>query len=203
MEEYYKSRPRAEPATGTVTPADSIGASSAAETVMSDFDLFRLKRITKDNEEGWTSELRRYLKDIPEDVTKDMDIVKWWQVCYSIFTYLHPISIRLQDHTQLYPTLARIALDILPCQASSVPCERLFSGSKQSAVDRRASLGAERFEELQIMKFAWREKIIDVAAWNSRKVEEVELDEYQQMLAADIWSDEYDRDNEDEFVMLD
>ena len=52
-----------------------------------------------------------------------------------------------------YPTLVRIALDVLPCRASSVPCERLFSASKRTAVDRRASLGAE---ELQVMKFAWR-----------------------------------------------
>jgi hypothetical protein len=115
---------------------------------------------------------------------------------------LDHVLIRLQDHAQLFPTLARIALDILPCQASSVPCERLFSGSKQTAVDRRASLGAERFEELQIMKFAWREKITDIAAWNSRKLEEVNLDEYQEMLAADIWSDELDKE-EDEFVVQD
>ena len=50
----------------------------------------------------------------------------------------------------------RIALDVLPCQASSVPCERLFSASKRTAVNRRASLGAKRFEELQVMKFAWQ-----------------------------------------------
>jgi len=70
------------------------------------------------------------------------------------------------------------------------------------AVDQWASLGAECFEELQIMKFAWRKNIIDVAAWNSGKVEEVDLDEYEEMLAADIWADEFDK-GEDEFVMQD
>ena len=49
---------------------------------------------------------------------------------------------------QLYPTLARIALDVLPSQASSVPCERLFLGTKQTACDRQASLGPVVFEEL-------------------------------------------------------
>jgi hypothetical protein len=91
MEKYYQSRPRAGTAAPSPTPADSIAASPAAsetvetvsESVMSEFDLFRLGRITQDNQEGWASELRRYLKDIPADVTKDMDIVKWWQVCYS------------------------------------------------------------------------------------------------------------------------
>jgi hypothetical protein len=85
----------------------------------------------------------------------------------------------------LYPTLGRIALDILPCQASSVPCERLFSASKQTADVHCASLGTKRFEELQIIKFAWRQDIIDLAAWNSAQVEEVALDEYLELLKVD------------------
>jgi hypothetical protein len=31
--------------------------------------------------EGWRSKLSHYLKDIPDDVTKDTDIVSWWGVC--------------------------------------------------------------------------------------------------------------------------
>ena len=106
-------------------------------------------------------------------------------------------------HAQLYPTLARIALDVLPCQASSVPCERLFSASKQIAEDRRASLGAKRFEELQVMKFAWRRNVVDIAACNSRQIEEVNLehlDEYAEMLDADELAAEFDK-LEDEFVL--
>jgi hypothetical protein len=82
--------------------------------------------------------------------------------------------------------LGRIALDILPCQASSVPCERLFSASKQVAMDRRARLGGQRFEELQIMKFAWRHNVIDVAAWNSNEIEQVAVKEYKDLLIADV-----------------
>jgi hypothetical protein len=78
-----------------------------------------------------------------------------------------------------------MALDYLPCPASSVPCERLFSASKEIADDRRSRLGAKKFEELQIMKFAWRNNIPNLAAWNSAEVEEVDGDEYQEMLAAD------------------
>ena len=51
---------------------------------------------------------------------------------------------------------ARIVFDVLPSQASSVPCERLFSGSKQIAIDRQACLGSKVFEELVIMGSAWR-----------------------------------------------
>jgi hypothetical protein len=86
----------------------------------------------------------------------------------------------------LYPTLARIALDVLPAQASSVPCERLFSAGKEIATARRSHLGSERFEELQMMKFAWRDSILDMAAWNSAQMEEVDVEEYVDMLHADV-----------------
>ena len=46
-----------------------------------------------------------------------------------------------KDHVHEFPTLARITLDVLPAQASSVPCEQLFSGTKQIATNRCAFLG--------------------------------------------------------------
>jgi hypothetical protein len=123
---------------------------------------------------------------------------------YIIFLITTICSLRVilsyQDHCQLYPTLARIALDILPLQASSVPCERLFSASKQTADDRRARLGAERFEELQIMKFAWRNTVPDLAAWNSAHVEHVNAEEFGVLLHADEMNAELDG-SEDEMVI--
>ena len=61
----------------------------------------------------------------------------------------------MQNHCYVYPTLACITLDVLACQASSVPCEQLLSASKQVANDWHACLGVKRFEELQLMKFTW------------------------------------------------
>jgi hypothetical protein len=55
------------------------------ESVISEFDRHRLALLSnQDEDEGWQSEMRRYLKDLPADVTKDTDIVKWWEVCMSI-----------------------------------------------------------------------------------------------------------------------
>jgi len=31
-------------------------------------------------EEGWVAELGRYLSDLPQDVSPEMDVVKYWQV---------------------------------------------------------------------------------------------------------------------------
>ncbi len=60
-----------------------IPAPTQDESVLSEFDRFHLGRVTWDNEEGWASELRRYLKELPANVTKDTDIIKWWQVWLS------------------------------------------------------------------------------------------------------------------------
>jgi hypothetical protein len=74
---------------------------------------------------------------------------------------------------------------VLPAQASSVPCERLFSGSKQIATDRRASLGPVVFEELVIMKSAWGPDLYDMAAWNASQVEEVDHFDFAELLIDD------------------
>jgi hypothetical protein len=73
---------------------------------------------------------------------------------------------------------------MLPCQASSVPCERLFSASKQTATDLRSKLGAQRFEELQLMKYAWKRSVVDFAACNTAPVD-IYLKEYEDLADAE------------------
>ena len=82
-------------------------------------------------------------------------------------------------------------MDVLASQASSVPCERLFSRSKQAATDRHASLGNDRFEELQVMKFAWKVELKDLAAWNLLQTEEIHLVEFEEMLIDDNEEDKW------------
>jgi hypothetical protein len=64
-------------------------------------------------------------------------------------------------------------------------------------------LGAARFEELQVMKFAWRNNVFDLASWNSSQVEEIDngTKEYEDLLAADMEQGEWDR-TEDEISSL-
>ncbi len=47
-------------------------------------------------------------------------------------------------------------MDILPIQSTSVPCERVFSSSKETDTLRRSRLSPEMMEALQILKFAIR-----------------------------------------------
>ncbi|KAF9525796.1 hypothetical protein CPB83DRAFT_514406 [Crepidotus variabilis] len=45
-------------------------------------------------------------------------------------------------------------MDVLPAQASAVPCERVFSSSKETCTVRRSNIDAPLFERLQILKFS-------------------------------------------------
>jgi len=97
--------------------------------------------------------------------------------------------------------LACIALDVLPSQASSVPCEWLFSSSKQIAIDCWACLGSTVFEHLAIMGSAWRPDLYDMATWTAFQQEEVEpfLD-FEELLDDDnaclAWEKELDMEIE-------
>ena len=80
MEQYWKVCPTAPPILPTENPNNL--AKPIQESLLSEFDCHRIALIAnQDKDEGWRSEMRRYLRDLPVDVMKDTDIVKWWQVC--------------------------------------------------------------------------------------------------------------------------
>lgn len=55
-----------------------------------------------------------------------------------------------------YPFLFRVAMDVLPAQASSMPCEHVFSSSKETCALRRNHLSHVLLEALQVLKFSYR-----------------------------------------------
>ena len=50
------------------------------DITVTDFDKHRETLLSNDDrdEEGWESELRRYLGTVQRDIKKDVDVVKWW-----------------------------------------------------------------------------------------------------------------------------
>jgi len=48
-------------------------------------------------------------------------------------------------------------MDIISIQASSVPCERVFSSGKETLSARRNSLAPDFMEALQLLKFSTRQ----------------------------------------------
>ncbi|KAF5378856.1 hypothetical protein D9615_006941 [Tricholomella constricta] len=70
---------------------------------------------------------------------EELDLVRFWQ-----------------NKKFEFPILYRIALDVLPVQVSAVPCERVFSSSKETDALRRSNLSPEMMEILQILKYLIR-----------------------------------------------
>jgi hypothetical protein len=93
-------------------------------------------------------------------------------------------------------------MDVCAIPATSVPCERLFSAGAEIATNRRSRLGADKFEQLQILKHAWQDQIVDVASYNSLGTEEVFLEEFRELFARDQELIERDDDDDEEFVNL-
>ena len=75
MAEYYQNRPNSATADVSMENDSEING-----TEMSEFDKHRQTLLMDDAEEGWASELRRYLGTMQRDVKKDTDLVEWWQV---------------------------------------------------------------------------------------------------------------------------
>lgn len=96
--------------------------------------------------------------------------------CLLFLTHLFAYSLP-QQNVHRYPTLARIALDVLPVQASSVACERLFSSAKLTATDLRSRLGPDELEKLQLLKFDWKREVFDLAKENDNYEQEMLIDE--------------------------
>ena len=84
----------------------------------------------------------------------------------------------MQEHQHQYPRIFRLAMDIIPIQASSVPCERVFSSGKQTMTPQRGSILAPLMEALQILKFSIRKerplKFTETMSWKE-ELKEFEL----------------------------
>jgi hypothetical protein len=84
MATYYKNRPTIAASVANVSKDKSV--STAEAPALSEYDKHRLTLLSDDAEEGWASELRRYLGKVQHDVEKDTDIVEWWQVSFESST---------------------------------------------------------------------------------------------------------------------
>jgi hypothetical protein len=100
-----------------------------------------------------------------------------------------PILISSQRREFVFPTLYVVALDVLPVQASAVPCERVFSSSKETDALRRGNLSPTVIEMLQILKFIYRNGRIDftegwIATEEELSVIDVDPQILEELLAA-------------------
>ncbi|KAJ8489040.1 hypothetical protein ONZ45_g13718 [Pleurotus djamor] len=75
------------------------------------------------------------------DELDDFDLVEFWNS---------------REHRRAYPLIFKVAVDVMPMQASSVSCERVFSSAKETDTLRRSRLSSMTMEVLQFLKFTYR-----------------------------------------------
>ena len=189
MEEYWNntSPTPQDNVPGLTLPATSNDG-DRMPTLTSEYDRHRRSLVERTvahaDPGGWKAELRAYLGSIPADVSRDTDIVAWWSVSHFVMSSFSSIDY-LQANSKIYPTLSRIAMDVCAIPATSVPCERLFSAGGEIATDRRSRLGSDKFEQLQVLRHAWRDRIVDQANQNSASVDEVNMEEFRELFQQD------------------
>ncbi|KAG6905223.1 hypothetical protein DXG01_004110 [Tephrocybe rancida] len=169
LETYWAIR-----ATPATTPTKAAPQSTTEDSFTSEYNKHCCTLLTQKGDNGWQVELRCYLKDVPEDVDSETDIVTWW---------IMPKSI-LPSHAwclMFYP--------------AKLPCECVFSSAKLTATDHCAHLGSELFEKLQVMKHIWHPELISAAKVNSEAVDCITLQMYESMLAADNELDGWEKEH--------
>ena len=64
------------------------------------------------------------------------------------------LIVTLQENHLRYPMIFALAMDILPIQGSSVPCEWVFSSTKETLTDHQSRVQPELREGLQMLKYS-------------------------------------------------
>ena len=57
-----------------------------------------------------------------------------------------------------------MAMDYLPVQATSVPCEHVFSSAKETDTDKRNQMSPMLMEALQLLKFSLKKEHLNFTA---------------------------------------
>ena len=84
-----------------------------------------------------------------------------------------------QTMEKRFPNLFCLAMDVLPAQASSVPCERLFSSGKETCTARRNRIHPKLMEVLQALKLSSRNRSLNLTEHLSAGFYPLEGDELE------------------------
>lgn len=146
--------------------SSSIAATPVPQFMQHMMDYEQSEEDISFTEETIDEEFNSYVTSVPKPTVKSgkrtvafLDPLKFWEV--SIYNchgdqYIRVADIYTKTNRLTFPTLYKIALDYLPIQASSVPCERVFSSSAETDTKKRNRISSELMEALQLLKFGYK-----------------------------------------------
>ena len=83
MEEYWQPEPESDTEPSSADETTAKPKPKRNNTLRSEFDHHRQMLVEQSRQRdsgGWAAELRRYLSDLPPNVTRKTDVVTWWAV---------------------------------------------------------------------------------------------------------------------------
>ena len=92
----------------------------------------------------------------------------------------------VQINRSEFPTLFAIAKDYLPMQASSVPCEHVFSSAKETDTLKRNRIHPMLMEVLQTMKFSLKKDWQSISFTDGWKTSDAEMMEVRNTTKEDL-----------------
>jgi hypothetical protein len=98
-----------------------------------------------------------------EYALQNPDIFHFWEVSKSVIEWCNS-SLPEKVNKAEFPTLYAMAMDYLPVQATSVPCERVFSSAKETDTLKRNRISPALMEALQMLKFSLKKERLDFTA---------------------------------------
>jgi hypothetical protein len=107
------------------------------------------------------SEIYRWKQAPLRTMDEKFDLVCFLEVNHPIKHALLTTDVSQQAIETEFPLMFKVALDILPVQASSVSCERIFSSSKETCAMRRNLLSPALLEVLQVLKHVYKQGRLD------------------------------------------
>ena len=113
-------------------------------------DILGLNRVTSTQPKvSLEKEVDQYLSN----PNSGSGMLAFWQVI-NVLSAICFFAKFIQEHEHQYPRIFKLAMDIIPIQASSVPCERVFSSGKETMALRRRRITANLMEALQMLKYS-------------------------------------------------
>ena len=133
----------------------------------------KLEADTKIAEAEWVCFTSIPIISKPEELS-DFDMLGHWQVSgFNVSATVYLIC--LQNAKKNLPLLYAAAMDVLRMQASSVPCKRVFSSSKETDTLRQSQLSPEMMEMFQVLKFQYCSRRLEGCAKKKNPVHRVVL----------------------------